>query len=216
VTLLIVMLLGLVLLLMVAGLYNQETILRDWQMILAPWGERAYRELEKRAEGEAHLADYAYERARAAADPAEAVRLLEVGLKVIQHSSRDWVIVLRGMGVLSRMAGAIAPVEPVRPAAFRASHLWGLATLARLGHHLLVTTAERFRLRAYVLRGGFAIATRLFVQSLARTRARGAAAEPEWERLAAIRDDLRVLPAESLRTFHWLLVSLAAERRRTA
>ena len=47
------------LVLFMAGLQDQAAILRDWEMVLAPWGERAYRELENRVYGESRLADYA-------------------------------------------------------------------------------------------------------------------------------------------------------------
>lgn len=212
--LLLVMTLGTLAVLVAVGLHDQEALRRDWEMILAPWGEEAYQELEARADGEARMADYAYGRAlraREAGATREAVRLLDVGLRVLEHSSSDWIVTLRGMGVLSRMAGAIAAVEPLRPGDFRAASLWGLAAVDRVAHPLLVTTAERFRLRAYVLRRGFGVAMRAALRSAARLRA--GAPDAEWDRLARLRADLRTLPAESLRTFRWLLVSLSAERR---
>jgi len=214
VTLLAVTVLGGILALVLSGLYDQSAVLRDWKMLLAPWGEDAYQELEGQADGASRMADLAFRRAseaRAAGTPDEALRLLDVGLKVLEGSSAQWTAFLRGMGLLSRLAAAIAPVEPLAPSAFRGRQLWGLAAFGRLAHHLLVTTAERFRLRVYVLRRGFGVATRMLLHTTQRIRAGGD--EAEWARLETVRADLRTLPAESLRTFHWFLVSLAAQRR---
>jgi hypothetical protein len=204
------------LVLIVAGLRDQAAILRDWEMVLAPWGERAYRELESRIHGESSLADYAYGkafRARRAGSREEAIRLLDVGLRVMERTSPDMVTLLRGMAVVSRMAAAITPVEPLRMADFRLPRLSGLVLLASCVHRLLASTAERFRLKVYVLRRGFGVATHFLVESTQRIRAHRPAAEAEWNRIEAARADLRTLSAESLRTFHVLLRSLAAEPR---
>ena len=204
------------LVLVIAGLHDQAAILRDWEMVLSPWGTDAYRELEKRIEGDSGMADFAYRkafRARASGSGEEAIRLLEVGLRVVERTSPDMMTLLRGMAVVSRMAAAITPVEPLRVRDFRLPRLSGLVLLAGLLHRLLVSTAERFRLRAYVLRRGFGVATHFLLKSTRRIRERRAAAEAEWSRIDAARADLRTLSAESLRTFHVLLRSLAAEPR---
>jgi hypothetical protein len=202
--------------LLIAGLQDQAAIIRHWEMILSPWGEQAYRELETRIEGESGMADYAYHkafRAKAAGSSEEAIRLLETGLKVVERTCPDMMTLLRGMAVVSRMAAAITPVEPLRVEDFRLTRLSRLVFLAGLCHRLLVSAAERFRLRAYVLRHGFSIVTHFLFQSTQRIRARRRPAEAEWIRIEAARDDLRVLSSESLRTFHALLRSLAAQPR---
>ena len=75
------------------------------------------------------------------------------------------------------------------------------------------STAERFRLRTYVLRQGFGIVKRFLAQSTQRIKARQQSADPEWDRIAVAREDLRTLSMKSLQTFHVLLISLMAEPR---
>ncbi|HLA77698.1 MAG TPA: hypothetical protein VJU18_08985 [Vicinamibacteria bacterium] len=209
-------LLGGLLLLALCGLHNQAQILHDWEMVLSPWGADAYREVEERVEGESKMAEYAYRKAftaRAAGSTEEAIRLLEVGLKVVERTSPDMLTLLRGMAVVSRMVAAVSPIAPLRPQDFRLPQLSGLAFLSAFVHRLLVSTAERFRLRAYVLRSGFGVARRFLMSNTERIRTRQPGADPAWERIVAAREDLRTLSTESLQTFHALLRSLAAEPR---
>lgn len=202
--------------LIVVGRYNQAEVLRDWEMVLEPWGQDAYRELEARIEGESGMAEYAYRRAflaRAKGTSADAVRLLEVGLRVVERTSPDMITLLRGMAVVSRMAAAITAVEPLRARDFRLPSLSGLAAVAGFVHRLLVSTAERFRLRAFVLRRGFGVATRFLFESTKRIAAQQNEAQSDWQRIENARADLRTLSTESLRTFNVLLRSLASEPR---
>lgn len=214
--LIVVGVLGGVVLLVLRGLHDQAQILRDWEMVLSPWGTDVYQELERRVEGESKMAEYAYRRAfaaRAAGSSKEAVRLLEVGFRVVERTSPDMITLLRGIAVVSRMAAAISPLPPLRPGDFRLRHVSGLALLGAFGHRLLVSTAERMRLRAYVLRRGFGVVTRFLLRTTERIRASSIAGESEWDRIDAARADLKTLSAESLHTFHALLRSLAAEHR---
>lgn len=214
--LIVVGVLGGVVLLVLRGLHDQAQILRDWEMVLSPWGAEVYQQLEERVEGESKMAEYAYRRAftaKAAGSTDEAVRLLDVGLRVVERTSPDMITLLRGMAVVSRMAAAISPLPPLQPRDFRLWHVSGLALLGAFGHRLLVSTAERLRLRAYVLRRGFGVVTRFLFRTTERIRARPVARESEWERIAAARADLKTLSTESLHTFHALFRSLAAEHR---
>lgn len=49
--------------LVLAGVRNQAAVLRNWEILLEPWGQDVYRELEDRVESETGMADYAYRRA---------------------------------------------------------------------------------------------------------------------------------------------------------
>lgn len=207
---------GGIVVLLICGLSNQAQILRDWEMVLSPWAEDVYRELGERVEGESKMVEYAYGRAfkaHAAGSTEEAIRLLDVGLRVVERTSPDMITLLRGMAVVSRMATAVSQVSPLHPWAFQLPQLSGMALLSALGHNLLVSTAERFRLRAYVLRRGFRVVTRFLLSTTERIRATREHADPAWERIAAARADLRTLSTESLQSFHALLRSLAAEHR---
>jgi hypothetical protein len=208
--------LGVLVVLVIRRLSNQAEILQDWERVLSPWGLDVYRELEQRVEGESRMAEYAYRRAfsaRTAGSPEEALRLLEVGVRVVERTSPDMVTLLREMAVASRMAAAISPVKPLRPRHFRLARLSILAVLAYLVHQLLFSTAERFRLRAYVLQRGFNVVTAFLLRSTERIRDRKRSAELEWDAIAAARADLRTLSTESLQTFRVLLVSLSTEPR---
>jgi hypothetical protein len=207
--------LGVLVVLLVRAFNDDAEILRDWDRMLSPWGRDMYRELQDRVEGEARMAEYAYERAfmaRAAGSVEEAVRLLEVGLRVVERTSPEMVTLLREMAVASRMAAAISPVEPLRPQSFRLPRLSTMAVLAALAHQLIFSAAERFRLRAYVLQRGFGLTTRFLLKTTERIRERRLGADPDWERIAAARADLRTLSSASLQTFQVLLRSLSVER----
>lgn len=209
-------LLGGILVLLLRGLHDQEQILRDWEMVLAPWGTDVCEELEERLGGESRMVEHAYQRAfsaKAAGSTAEAIRLLDVGLRVVERTSPSMITLLRGMAVVSRMAAAVAPVSPLGPGMFRVRRLASLATLAHVLHHLLVSTAERFRLRAYVLRRGFGVVTRFMFRTTERIRASRVSTDPDWNRIASARADLRTLSSESLQTFRALVTSLTAQLR---
>ena len=199
------------------GLQDQARVLRRWQMVLAPWGAEAYQELQRRLEEESKLADLAYSRAftaRAAGSSDNALRLLEVGVRLVATTSPDMVVLLQEMAALSRMAAAISPVKPLRASDFRLRELSSLALVAGIVHRFLASTAERFRLRTYVLRRGFGLVSRFLLSSTRRIRSKQEAVDGEWDRIALAREDLKTLSTESLYTFHTLLLSLAAEERR--
>jgi hypothetical protein len=207
--------LGVLVVLFLRALNDDAEILRDWEKVLSPWGRDMYREMQERVEGEARMVDYAYERAfmaRSAGSIEEAVRLLEVGLQVVERTSPEMVTLLREMAVASRMAAAISPVAPLRPQSFRLPRLSTIAVLAALAHQLVFSAAERFRLRAYVLEHGFGLVTRFLLRTTRRIRENQAGADPDWDRIAAARADLKTLSAASLQTFRALLMSLPAEQ----
>jgi hypothetical protein len=104
-------------------------------------------------------------------------------------------------------------VEPLRPRDFRLPELSRLARVSGILHRLAASTAERFRLRTYVLRRGFRLVPRLLLSSTQRIQSQEVAANGDWDRIAAAREDLNTLSAESLQTFHTLLLSLAARER---
>jgi hypothetical protein len=204
------------LLLLAAGRYHQDQILRDWEMVLTPRAQRKLDTWSARARGERELSRFSFQEAQAAwkrGDRDDALRCLDVGLMLVETSSPDWITFLRGMAVLSRMATAIAPVPPLRPRRFRLRRLEGLAALGALAHHLLVTTAERFRLRAYLLQHGFGIAGRFMRAARARLQRPRPRAAEEWTGIRRARLDFSTLSDESVETFRVLLLSLSAEAR---
>lgn len=212
-TLVLLSVAGGLLVLVLCSRYDHASVLRDWETALAPWEENTYRTLERRVEGESRVADMTYGRAFAALEGGsreEALRLLEIGVRLVQRTSPDMITLLRGMSLLSRMVTVVGPVRALRGRDFRIAELASLAAFGQLVHYVLVTTGERLRLRVFVLRKGFGVALALLFKSTARLRARDD--DEDWDRIAAARADLQTLSAESLRTFHALLLSLNPRR----
>jgi hypothetical protein len=195
--------------LIIDGRRRERTLSRDWELILTSRGESAFRRLEDDVKTELELAELTYHEAEEAhqrGDNEVAMRLVDEGCQLIEEFAPRMVRALAAMAVLSRMAAAVAPVRPLRPRDFRLAQLVHLAQISRFFHYLLVTTAERFRLRVYVLQRGFRTVAALAL------RWRETAAAPR-DGVHAANHDVSTLSNESLLTFRTLLVSLSAERR---
>ncbi len=202
-------------LLFLAGRWNERTVVRDWSMVLSPRGEQALQKARKSAATHLSMADYAYERAgeaRTRGSVDEALVLIEVAYRTIERFRPKMTQFLAMMSVVSRMASALAPVPPLNPRRFRSPQLRGLAFFNQFVQQFLVSTAERFRLRVFVLGRGFTAALRLLFQTTNRAKEHGEVAA-EWDELLALRDDFHALTAESLESFRVLLTSLGAEWR---
>jgi len=104
-------------------------------------------------------------------------------------------------------------VRPLRPSQFRLAEIVSLAYLNRLLHQFLVSTAERYRLRVYVLGRCFGIATRYLLTSTRRIAQRHSESEREWEQIQATREDFQSLTDESLESLRVLIKSLDVEKR---
>jgi hypothetical protein len=117
------------------------------------------------------------------------------------------------MAAFSRMVSAMAPVQPLRPRDFRLVQLASLAQLNRVLHQFLVSTAERFRLRIYILGRGFGMATRFLLRATERIVRRDRETDREWHQVEAIRADFQTLTRESLESLRALLTALGAEQR---
>lgn len=198
------------------GRRNERAVERDWALLLTPSGQKLYKRLEGRIHSEMALADITYEKAfeiRELGSVDEAIRLLDVGYRVIENFAPSMLKLLAAMATFSRMVSAMAPVRPLRPKEFQVAEIVSLAYLNRLLHQFLVSTAERFRLRVYVLGRCFGIATRYLFTSTRRIAERQSESEREWEQIQAIRSDFQLLTDESLDSLRVLLTSLDLEQR---
>ncbi len=198
------------------GRRNERAVRRDWELILSPRGERVYRAIEGRLQGEMELAKVTYDEAfavRALGSIDEAKQLLDIGFKVIERFAPNMLQLLSTMARFSRMVSAIAPTAPLRPRDFRLAEIVSLAYLNGILHQFLVSTSERFRLRLYIIGRGFALATRFLVRSTERIVKDEPEAEREWRQIDNIRHDFETLTDESLQSLHALLTSLALGRR---
>jgi len=198
------------------GRRNERAVKRDWELLLTPKGEKLYKTIEGRVQAEMSLADMTYQEAhtfRELGSIDEAVQLLDAGYQVIEKFAPNMLRLLAAMATFSRMVSAMAPVRPLRPGDFRLAQLASLAYMNRILHQFLVSTAERFRLRVYVLGRSFGLATRFLLHSTERIATRQPESDREWEQIEAIRRDFQTLTDESLESLKLLLTSLAAERR---
>ncbi len=206
---------GGLLLLYLDGRRNEAAIWRDWELLLTPRGENAYRQVEERVQDDLLVADLTLERAleaRQLGSTDEALELLDAGYQMIEGFAPNMRALLAHMSVFSRMVAAMAPLPPLRPSDFRLVQLVRLAYLNRALHHFLVSTAERFRLRVYVLRQGFQVAVHFLLHSRARLASQPAG-DSSWRGVQDAHRDLHALSNASLESFRALLLSLTAERR---
>jgi hypothetical protein len=198
------------------GRRDERLVRRDWELLLTPRGEKVYRSIQGRVQSEMALADVTYDEAftvRELGSIEEAKHLLDVGYQVIEKFSPSMLKLLAAMATFSRMVSAMAPISPLRPQGFRLAQIASLAYLNQFLHRFLVTTAERFRLRVYILGRSFGLATRFLLDSTRRIVTDQPEAEREWDQIQAVRQDFQTLTDESLESLRVLLTSLAADKR---
>jgi len=203
-------------LLYLLGRRDEKRVHRDWDLLLTNKGETLYRTIHTRVTSEMQLANLTYDEAfsvRELGSIEEAKHLLDVGYKVIEQFSPSMLRLLAAMSTFSRMVSAMAPVKPLRPQSFRVAQIASLAYLNQLLHNFVVTTAERYRLKIYIMGRSVGLATRFLLSSTKRIAEGQPNAEKDWEQIQFIREDFQTLTEESLASLKVLLTSLAAEGR---
>lgn len=203
-------------LLYVLGRRDERKVHRDWELLLTDKGKELYRTIETRVSADMQLANMTYDEAfsvRELGSVEEAKHLLDVGYKVIEKFSPSMLKLLAAMSTFSRMVSAMAPIKPLRPQGFRLAQIASLAYLNQFLHNFIVTTAERYRLRIYILGRSFGLATRFLLSSTKRIVEGQPNAEKDWEQIQFVREDFQTLTDESLQSLKVLLTSLAAEGR---
>lgn len=196
------------------GRRNEAAVRRDWDLVLTPKAKLAYERVEGHLQDELALADVAFDEAQTVHELGsmdQALRMLDAGYNIIEHFSPSMLRLLGAMAVFSRMVVAVAPVQPLRPRDYRTTQLVGLAYLGRFLHEFLVSTAERFRLRLFILSRSFGLVTRYLWGCIQRLGRPETDQEREWRQIEALRHDLRTLTDDSLGSLEVLLVSLGAE-----
>ena len=207
---------GCLLFLLLWGRINEQRW-RDWETLLGTQEQGLYARMRSQLDGDLAMADYAYDKAEAhrqVGSVDEAIRLLELGYTMIERAAPDLRRLLAGMAVFSRMVSAMVPVAPLRPRDFKLAQLASLAALNQVLHRFLVTAAERFRLRLYVLSQGLGVVLRYLGGSTRRIRDARSTLDRDWNDVAALRSDFRTITDESLESFRICLASLAAQGQR--
>jgi hypothetical protein len=198
------------------GRRNERHVRRDWEMLLTPRGKKVYGAIESKLRTEIDIADLSFEHAlvyRELGTTEEALRLLDVGYRVIEKFAPDMLRLLAAMATFSRMVSAIAPVQPLRPKSFKLVQLSSLAYLHGMLHQFLISASERYRLKIYILGRSFGLATRFLLRSIQNLGAANPEAAREWDQIDAIRADFQTLTGESLDTLRVLLTAMAGEDR---
>jgi len=202
--------------LFLVGRRNERVVRRDWEMLLTPKGEKVYGAIEGQVRINIGLADLSFDHAlvyRELGTTEEAIRLLDVGYRVIEKFAPDMLRLLAAMATFSRMVSAIAPVQPLRPRDFKLVQVASLAALHGMLHQFLVSAAERYRLKVYILGRSFGLATRFLLRSIESLGTGAGEAEREWEQIEAIRSDLQTLTDESLDSLRVVLTAIARDDR---
>jgi hypothetical protein len=207
---------SLLVVLFLIGRRNERLVRRDWELLLTPKGEKVYGAIESRIRSEHGLAELSFEHAlvyRQLGTTEEAIRLLDVGYRVIEKFSPNMLRLLAAMATFSRMVSAIAPVQPLRPRDFRLVQVASLAYLNGMLHQFLVSASERYRLKLYILGRSFGLAGRFLLRSIENLGSGTAEADREWDQIEAIRADFQTLTDESLDSLRVLLTAMAREDR---
>jgi hypothetical protein len=198
--------------LFLVGRYNGAATERDWEMALSPEGQQIYASVRDTIHAQGSMIESSYgtaEARRAEGSIEEAVRLLKVGSRAVEASAPSFLHLLKSIGELSRHAAAIAPVAPLRIAAFRTAQLKTLAGVHQAAHYFLVTARERLHLRLAVIGCGLRAVVGRLRHVSRRTSARPES-EADWARVRALRADLVTLTGASLLTLQLVLESLSA------
>lgn len=202
--------------LVLIGRRNERLVRRDWEMLLTPRGEKVYGAIEGKLRTEYGMADLSFEHAlvyRELGTTEEALRLLDVGYRVIEKFAPDMLRLLAAMATFSRMVSAIAPVKPLRPKDFRLVQVASLAYLNGMLHQFLVSASERYRLKLYILGRSFGLASRFLLRSIQNLGSGAGEVQKEWDQIEAIRSDFQTLTDESLDSLRVLLTAMAREDR---
>jgi hypothetical protein len=206
-------------LLFALGRRQDQAARQAWECGLTARAELVYRILAHRVEGDLELAVLTYSEAFAIREHgsyAEAIRLLSTGHSHVERCASSLLRLLAGMATFSQQAETMAPIPPLEPGAFRLLPLTTLAALGRVLDHVLVSAAERFRLRVYLLGHGYGFAARSLLRDSERMIRRGRWSAAEWDRIESIHSDFAALTREMLGTLRALLTSLSAVPRKSA
>ena len=197
------------------GRFDRKRALGRWEFVLSGRALKASEALRDRLAEDTDIAGHTYDmalRRRASLSYDEAVRLLSIAVSTIEDAAEDRQRRLRALSIYARMAEAIVPVQPLRPAKFRLAEMRSLTQVAGWLHELVASYEERFRFRLTVI--GFGI--RLVIRSMRGTRTRSAIEPTEAEPYQTFGDslqDFRTLDDEQVESFRQLMRSAAATER---
>lgn len=184
------------------GRYVHSATQRQWAHALSGLGLAEADRVRDLATSERALIRATYSDAVTATDPREMRHLLDAAYDYVSGVTSGRIARLAHMARLARMASAISPVPPMLPGHFRLTELRSLTALSTLAHHILVGSAERFRLQVSMASLGFRIVVRVLRLSTS-TGELG-----RWEEAL---DDWCTLDEVHVEAFRAIVLSLEAE-----
>lgn len=190
------------------GRYNEQVADEEWGALLSPEGRTAYLQLRDFWSSENGVADWSYSEAMTATGD-QRLALLEASTEFLISLAPSRIEQVRRLGRFSRMAAGLAPLPPIDAASMRLPSTRRLSRLGAAVHHCLLTVAERFRLRLWVLRRGFGAVVRSLLRSQRRVAVAGAP-DAEWWRIVAAREDFKTLDEETLESARVLVMALGS------
>ena len=166
---------------------------------------------------EHHLNTYWEEslRVRQAGQYDRAVVMLNEGIQLIQDAEPSHTQRLREIALLARTIKFIVPLPPVGPYVFRSWRLRGMAGLAMAFNTVLLTGAERTRLRLWMLLKALRLCLHWLVRAgldLQRHAPDSGSAEAAWRHVHDLIHDLVASDREAVRTAVQILLALDASR----
>jgi len=197
--------------LVLAGRYNENAAARAWEGALAPESTEVYERIRESVEAQTLMVQMSYRTAarhEAAGAEGEALHLLRLGVHSVETGLPTLLHLNRGIGALSRHAGALGLVPPLRRATFLSSRMRRIASVHALVHHFVVTMRERLVVRLVALNLGLRAVCSLLISS-----SEAAMEDPDaagWGRMEALSADFGALGRESLETLRVVLASLRA------
>lgn len=200
---------------LVFGRFDRKQALQRWDFVLSGQAEKATDALRTRLAEDTELASHTFDLAlkrKASLSYDEAVRLLAIAADTIEEAADDRQRRLRALSIYARMAEAIVPVAPVRPARFKLAETKSLASVAAWLHEMLNSYGERFRFRLTVISFGIRLVVRSMRGSRSRASIEPKSAEP-FQTFGDSLHDFRALDDEQVESFRQLMLSAAATER---
>lgn len=173
---------------------QQQDLERNMAGILSASGRGTLDQIGMLVAENKHVLGRYHERSRefrSSGSMAEAVEWMRYGCDAIEQLAPDFLTAVTSLRRLARGVSAIVALPPLKPYAFRAWELRGLAVLGSVCHALLLTGKERIRLRLGILAHAFGMALRWLRRSTDRVSAHPERAA-EWQRIDALVHDLAI------------------------
>jgi hypothetical protein len=193
------------------GRFDRAAVEQDWEMTIGPRAQAHLDALVSSCALDRGMADDATTGARFAfwrGDAGEAGRLMDLAFRILVGATADRLTRLRGVRVCARLASALTPLPSLLPRGFQLRQIRTLAGLGDLVQHFLVSSRERFVVRAHVLSLGFWLVLRALRRRRAATDV-GVA----LKRFDEAKGDWKTLDVEHVELVRVLVFSVAALRR---